>query len=955
MSFRTTAPRSIALAGVVLSLLAAGCGHEDTCSHGPSVPVTRAQEITAAQLSTRIFGSPRDVTNTYRPNGGHAGIDFRVISHPNARDVHSPIAGEIIQNRAWCGHVAIFDGRNTHVFLHMSSRTTKGIGARVSVGERLGWADQVTGSGCTATGPHLHYEIRTGRNASPAIPTADNRATTLDPLQYDYGSGGGTPPFPAPSLVSPAANATRSPGVVTFSWNAVSGATAYRIQIANSVASFPGNGDVNDSSSTCSNCINQTTASTSFTTSTSLNTGTYFWRVRAGADGRGGVWTTPRQLNISASCSNQCSQGTRRCDGNTPERCDLVGQCTQWVRLSACASGQTCSAGQCTTSCSNTCSSEGTRRCSGGSPQRCDRVGSCLQWTNLSPCSSGQTCSSGQCVGTGTHCTSCSGLGNCPSGWSCRNWTANPSISFCASPCNSDSQCPSNHRCNPDSGYCIPLVSRTCHQGHVWTRDGCGNLIQQVTTCASSETCRVSGDTARCEPNCTNLCSEGARQCSGGRPQRCERVGACTQWVNQSTCPSGQACTNGLCAPTCTNACTQGAQRCDGNLPQRCDLIGQCTQWTSLTPCTARQSCRLQSGSARCEDNCTDTCSYSGQRCNGNRVVACQADTLGCRAETTLESCEQGMVCDPSRVACVADGNTPGDRCANPIEIPPASGTLFGRTSHRTHTDAATLCAGNGGLDSVYRFVVTEPTRLRATAEGFDTVLALRRTCQGPDLTCDDDGGPGAGSALDLTLDPGAYFLWLDGYGSADHGDYTITLDFSPIAPPSTPTRREGESRCNADRVERCTEIQPGCWAFREASVCPVGAACEVTEWGARCAAAIPGCDPRCTTCRAAEEPDGCGGFCSRNCLGACVDGVLCVPSNDPPAEPVDVRNDPLGDDIQGRPELPGTPSDDPRNPTPRSQAQGCSTLSHAPGPWSGVALMLVALVTLRRRASGRA
>jgi hypothetical protein len=95
-----------------------------------------------------------------------------------------------------------------------------------------------------------------------------------------------TDPLPAPSLVSPAADARFSPGAsITFDWSDVSGAASYTIQI-------------DDSDTFSSPLVNQNTTASQFTTNT-IPTTKMWWRVRANsASGTPGSWSSARRFEV---------------------------------------------------------------------------------------------------------------------------------------------------------------------------------------------------------------------------------------------------------------------------------------------------------------------------------------------------------------------------------------------------------------------------------------------------------------------------------------------------------------------------------------------------------------------------------------------------------------------------------------------------------------------------------
>jgi hypothetical protein len=95
---------------------------------------------------------------------------------------------------------------------------------------------------------------------------------------------GGT--LPAPSLVSPAADARFTPGTnITFDWSDVSGATNYTIQI-------------DDQENFSSPIVNQNAAASQFNSST-LPTTRMWWRARANdASGNPGTWSASRRFEV---------------------------------------------------------------------------------------------------------------------------------------------------------------------------------------------------------------------------------------------------------------------------------------------------------------------------------------------------------------------------------------------------------------------------------------------------------------------------------------------------------------------------------------------------------------------------------------------------------------------------------------------------------------------------------
>jgi len=122
------------------------------------------------------------ITAEYQPRNVHAGVD--VGSGREGDVVYAPVSGQVIASTTDCGRVVILDqtGYST-VLLHMKAIVPK-VGAQVRQGDAVGQVSRVSGSGCSASVPHLHVEVRRGWQTREAIPTADNSTTTLDPRNH---------------------------------------------------------------------------------------------------------------------------------------------------------------------------------------------------------------------------------------------------------------------------------------------------------------------------------------------------------------------------------------------------------------------------------------------------------------------------------------------------------------------------------------------------------------------------------------------------------------------------------------------------------------------------------------------------------------------------------------------------------------------------------------------------
>jgi hypothetical protein len=70
-------------------------------------------------------------------------------------------------------------------------------------------------------------------------------------------------------------------------------------------------------------------------------------------------------------------------------------------------------------------------------------------------------------------------------------------------------------------------------------------------------------------------------------------------------------------------------------------------------------------------------------------------------------------------------------------------------------------------------------------ATAYDGVLYLRGNCmdRASEIACNDDNPDQQHSLIEATLEPGTYYVFVDGYGNASHGTYTLDTTVTPLAP----------------------------------------------------------------------------------------------------------------------------------------------------------------------------
>ncbi|MBL8601263.1 MAG: hypothetical protein JNK72_05015 [Myxococcales bacterium] len=149
-------------------------------------------------------------------------------------------------------------------------------------------------------------------------------------------------------------------------------------------------------------------------------------------------------------------------------------------------------------------------------------------------------------------------------------------------------------------------------------------------------------------------------------------------------------------------------------------------------------------------------------------------------ATTAIEgSVSVEVLTTPRATPVTVLGNT---RCELARPVTELSAVFHGATTEAGVAWLQSPCGAscNGGRAVWYRLDLAARQRvlLSTVGSGFDTLLAVFAGSCGGRLVggaCNDDA-VGSASQLDLTLDPGRYFVALSGCGSRASGDYTLDL-----------------------------------------------------------------------------------------------------------------------------------------------------------------------------------
>ena len=528
----------------------------------------------------------------------------------------------------------------------------------------------------------------------------------------------------------------------------------------------------------------------------------------------GGCGRACALANATAGCAAgactvaSCSAGYGNCDGVASNGCETNlntsnGSCGVCGR--ACAAGQVCSSGACTSVCSSP-----TTYCAGScvnlstDPSNCRTCGAACP----APPNATAVCVAGTCGGA---CRS--GFGDCNNSMTdgCES-NLGTSTSHCGAcgaacaPANATGACVGGAcgigSCNASYGDCNRSPSDGCEVALLTSAancGGCGNAcsLPNATPACSAGSCAI----AACNPgyqNCDMVTSNGCETNVAGDVNNC---GGC-----RNACPSqnGSArCTSGACSLLC-NA---GWGDCDGSAATGCETDTN----GSLAHCGGcGLACRPPNASGACSGGaCRVASCVSGfLDCNGQAGDGCEVS-----AQTDNANCGAcGRAC-AGGTACAAGLCVPvNDVCTSATVINLAAGTHldvpFTVVNANHTTNAPTPCTSTGGADVFFQFTLTQTEMVYADTfgAGFDTMLFFARdgrprggACDSwsifgwsGQVWCNDDatlaessGGPGCATAGNTSqvvgqFSPGTYYLVVAGFGSAQ-GAGTVHVEHLPV------------------------------------------------------------------------------------------------------------------------------------------------------------------------------
>ncbi|MCA9540803.1 MAG: hypothetical protein KC620_18010, partial [Myxococcales bacterium] len=313
--------------------------------------------------------------------------------------------------------------------------------------------------------------------------------------------------------------------------------------------------------------------------------------------------------------------------------------------------------------------------------------------------------------------------------------------------------------------------------------------------CGALTDCRI--DAADCLADCRAAPDRVAAACTldaRRNGQRCRGVAACVGYVPppadavcRDLCDRVSACDRDVDAFLCRRDCTPTPPEVIAQ--QACAELADCG---TLADCLALEADPL----ADCVRLCgpavacglfadPDVCAAV---CTGRDASPRTPPTYTEHAADCLDAAQNGGRCDRDAAASCLD--PVGCELDDDLIFADSAGGLIDVNINGRADNYVGGCGASAGPEQIIAITFAEPVDVifEIAAADYDTLLYLRAPCDGADaeIDCNDDHfddpplPDGLWSRLHLQLDPGTYFLFVEGY-NGQTGRATISIDVNPL------------------------------------------------------------------------------------------------------------------------------------------------------------------------------
>lgn len=187
--------------------------------------------------------------------------------------------------------------------------------------------------------------------------------------------------------------------------------------------------------------------------------------------------------------------------------------------------------------------------------------------------------------------------------------------------------------------------------------------------------------------------------------------------------------------------------------------------------------------------------------------IACNDDaptTSRSHVEATLDPGTYYVVVDGyaseagnfEMVAQVTDLQNLAAVCSAATRLAPGQ-AVTGSTQGRPSYFTATCAGGARSPDQVYAVDVGARSRMRVRMQStYDGAIYVRSDCQNPnsEVACNDDHRDTRHSLLVTTVDPGRYYVYVDGFSESNAGDFSMRADLAPVTGGAAPADNCGSA-----------------------------------------------------------------------------------------------------------------------------------------------------------------